>query len=132
MLVASREANIINLLQLDQAQQQDKEFDIEQLSDKQKTVVEKYTEFTETFKKERPGYTIVSDSKGNEWFTTNLTEKDGKKPIVVFQEMPTTKPSSMKSIENVSSIFDSQLELLDLYSPKEESEILKEIDSCGI
>jgi hypothetical protein len=38
----------------------------------------------------------------------------------------------MKSIENVSSIFDSQLELLDLYSSNEESEILKEIDSCGI
>ena len=107
-------------------------FNPEDLSDEQQTIIRKYDELIDMFKSERPDYTIVTDSKGNEWFKTNLTEKDGKKPVVVFQEMPTTKPSSMKSIENVSSIFDSQLELLDLYSPKEESEILKEIDSCGI
>lgn len=35
-------------------------------------------------------------------------------------------------LENTSAIFDSKLELLDLYSPKEEVEIKKDIDSCGI
>jgi hypothetical protein len=35
-----------------------------------------------------------------------------------------------ESIENTSSIFDSQLELLDLYSSKEEAQIKKDTD-CG-
>lgn len=39
--------------------------------------------------------------------------------------------SNIQSIENISSIFDSRLELLDLYSSKEEVEIRKEIDNCG-
>lgn len=36
-----------------------------------------------------------------------------------------------EKLENTSAIFDSKLELLDLYSPKEEAQIVKDIDSCG-
>jgi hypothetical protein len=107
-------------------------FNPEDLSDEQQTIIRKYDELVDMFKKERPDYEIRTDSNGNEWYQTKLTEEDGKKPVVVFQEAVTKKQSPMKSIENVSSIFDSQLELLDLYSSNEESEILKEIDSCGI
>ena len=107
-------------------------FNPEDLSDEQQTIIRKYDELVDMFKKERPDYEIRTDSNGNEWYQTKLTEEDGKKPVVVFQEAMTKKQSPMKSIENVSSIFDSQLELLDLYSSNEESEILKEIDSCGI
>jgi hypothetical protein len=107
-------------------------FNPEDLSDEQQTIIRKYDELVDMFKKERPDYEIRTDNDGNEWYQTKLTEEDGKKPVVVFQEAVTKKQSPMKSIENVSSIFDSQLELLDLYSSNEESEILKEIDSCGI
>lgn len=41
------------------------------------------------------------------------------------------KTEKQNDKENTASIFDSKLQLLDLYSPKEETEISDEIDSCG-
>ena len=48
----------------------------------------------------------------------------------VGQKELQTYSSVEESIENTSSIFDSQLELVDLYSSKEEAQIKKDID-CG-
>jgi len=133
-LVGDGYVNSINLLQpseYDQLASVDT-FDPTQLSEEQQTVIRKYEELIDLFRKERPDAEIVEDGKGNQWYRTNLTEEDGKKPVVVFQEAPNRVANPLESIENVSSIFDSQLELLDLYSPKEEAEIIKDIDSCGI
>jgi len=102
------------------------DFDIDDMSSEQQTVLRKYEELNELFKTNRPDATVVTDNAGNEWIATQLTVEDGTKPVVTFMEV-----SPSKSVENIATIFDSRLELLDLYSTKEEAEILKDINDCG-
>jgi hypothetical protein len=107
------------------------DFDINDMTSTEQTVLRKYEGLIEMFKKEREDAEIVIDDKGNEWIQTKLTEEDGVKPVVVFQEVQQETEVLDQNVENISSIFDSQLELLDLYSPKEEVSIKRDIDSCG-
>ena len=110
------------------------DFNIDNMTDTEQTILRKYEVLIDFFKKERLDASIFTDEKGNEWLRTDLTEDDGVKPIVSFQAegAPRPKQASIKEkIENTSSIFDSQLELLDLYSREEELSIKRDIDSCG-
>jgi hypothetical protein len=67
---------------------------------------------------------------------TSILEKTEDTPredqITIFEEEDTRfkQASIQDKVENISSIFDSQLELLDLYSSKEEVEINNNLD-CG-
>lgn len=105
-------------------------FSMEDVTEEEQTILRKYEGLIDLFKKERPDATIKLDSEGNEWLSTRLTEQDFSKPVVVFMEVSERRAPS-KDIENVSSIFDSRLELLDLYSSKEEASIIKDINDCG-
>jgi hypothetical protein len=106
------------------------DFNIEDMSSEQQTVLRKYEELIDLFKKNRPDSNIQLDSAGNEWLSSRLTQEDGTRPVVVFMET-SQRVAPSKDIENVSTIFDSRLELLDLYSSKEEAEIIKDINDCG-
>jgi hypothetical protein len=64
-------------------------FKIEDMQGYEKTILKKYEELTKKFKKERPDAEIINDANGNEWLKTNLTEDDGAKPVVAFQEEKT-------------------------------------------
>lgn len=104
------------------------DFNIDSMSSTEQTILRKYEDLVDKFKKDRSDTTIITDSKGNEWIKTNLTEEDASNPIVAFQIV--TNEENKENVENISSIFDSQLNLLDLYTSKEEVEITRDID-CG-
>lgn len=56
-----------------------------ELSSSQKTVVNKYKELNELFKKLRPDAISVRDDNDMEWLETKVNESDIKNPIIAFQ-----------------------------------------------
>lgn len=106
------------------------DFDINDMTSTEQTVLRKYEVLIETFRGENPETETIKDSKGNEWVRMKLTNTEAENPITVFQIGDNLTARVEESIENTSSIFDSRLELLDLYSSKEEAQIKKDTD-CG-
>ena len=56
-----------------------------ELSDTQKTVVNKYKEFNKYIQKTRPDAEFVEDGNGRPWLKTNITQDDLINPIIAFQ-----------------------------------------------
>ncbi len=72
--------------QPDQYQAESTEDDYEDnLSDGQQTVVDKYKELNEVFKKMRPDAEFVRDDNNMEWLESKITDADRENPIVAFQ-----------------------------------------------
>jgi GNAT superfamily N-acetyltransferase len=65
------------------------DFDIEDMQGYEKTILKKYEDIVKKFQKERADTEIIKDNNGNEWLRTSLTEDDGAKPVVAFQEEKT-------------------------------------------
>ena len=129
LFVSEQKLYVEFLKQPDQYEEvSEEDFDISNMSDTEQTILRKYEDLIENFKKIRPDAEMVQDSKGNYWIRTELTEEDADKPVIAFQVGETT--NLQENIENISSIFDSRLELLDLYSSSEEVTINEKID-CG-
>lgn len=62
------------------------EFDIDDYPEDQQTVLRKYEELQELFKKERGENAFpTEDSSGNSWLSTSLTSEDGVQPVILFQ-----------------------------------------------
>jgi len=57
-----------------------------ELSDEQKTVVNKYKELNKIFGKLRKDARSVVDDNGMEWIETNITDEDRQNPIIAFQQ----------------------------------------------
>ena len=57
-----------------------------ELSDDQKTVVNKYKELGEMMQKNRPDAEIVTDDNNMDWIETKITDADRANPIIAFQE----------------------------------------------
>lgn len=61
-------------------------FDIDEMSETEQTVLRKYEELNELFKKERPDVQTVTDDKGNEWLATDLTDMDKSREVILFNK----------------------------------------------
>ena len=57
-----------------------------ELSDKQKTVVNKYKELNKVFQKLRKDARFVRDDNDMEWIETTITDEDRQNPIIAFQQ----------------------------------------------
>jgi hypothetical protein len=57
-----------------------------ELSDKQKTVVNKYKELNKVFGKLRKDARSVVDDNDMEWIETSITDEDRQNPIIAFQQ----------------------------------------------
>jgi hypothetical protein len=56
------------------------------LSDEQRTVVNKYKELNKVFEKLRKDARIVEDDNEMEWIETTMTDEDRQNPIIAFQQ----------------------------------------------
>jgi hypothetical protein len=87
VFVAESRGQIETLNQPDEYDSETKEADFEkQLSSAQATVVNKYKELNELFKKLRPDAISVRDDNDMEWLESSVQESDAKNPIIAFQE----------------------------------------------
>ena len=85
-LVESR-GQIETLNQPDQYEQESNEEDFEnELGSAQQTVVNKYKELNQLFKKLRPDAVSVRDDNDMEWLESAVQESDVKNPVIAFQE----------------------------------------------
>jgi predicted metal-dependent hydrolase len=57
-----------------------------ELSDKQKTVVNKYKELNKVFQKLRKDARFVRDDNDMQWIETTMTDEDRQNPIIAFQQ----------------------------------------------
>jgi hypothetical protein len=57
-----------------------------ELSDEQKTVVNKYKELNKVFQKLRKDARFVRDDNDMEWIETTITDEDRQNPIIAFQQ----------------------------------------------
>lgn len=86
VFVAESRGQIETLNQPDEYDSETKEADFEkQLSSAQTTVVNKYKELNELFRKLRPDAISVRDDNDMEWLETKVNESDVKNPIIAFQ-----------------------------------------------
>jgi len=87
VFVAESRGQIETLNQPDEYETESNEEDFEnELSSAQKTVVNKYKELNQLFKKLRPDAVSVRDSNGMEWLESKVQESDVKNPVIAFQE----------------------------------------------
>lgn len=85
VITVDESAHTESFAQPDQIEGVDKaDFDIEELSDDQQTVVNKYKELNEYLKNTRDTE-IVEDHNGYEWVESKITDKDRKESIVAFR-----------------------------------------------
>jgi len=87
VFVAESRSQIETLNQPDEYESESNEEDFEnELGAAQKTVVNKYKELNQLFKKLRPDAVSVRDENGMEWLESKVQEADVKNPIIAFQE----------------------------------------------
>jgi hypothetical protein len=87
VFVAESRGQIETLNQPDEYETESNEEDFEnELGAAQKTVVNKYKELNQLFKKLRPDAVSVRDSNGMEWLESKVQESDVKNPVIAFQE----------------------------------------------
>ena len=86
VFVAESRGQIETLNQPDEYDSETKEEDFEkQLSSAQTTVVNKYKELNELFRKLRPDAISVRDDNDMEWVESEVTASDVRNPIIAFQ-----------------------------------------------
>jgi len=87
VLVVESRGQIETLNQPDEYDADTTENDFEkELSDDQKTVVNKYKELNKIFGKLRKDSRFVRDDNDMEWIETNITDEDKQNPIIAFQQ----------------------------------------------
>lgn len=87
VLVVESRGQIEQLNQPDEYDATTTEDDFEsELSDKQKTVINKYKELNKIIKKLRKDARFIRDDNSMEWLETTITDEDRENPIIAFQE----------------------------------------------
>ena len=87
VFVTESRGQIETLSQPDEYDSETNEEDFEkELSSAQSTVVNKYKELNQLFKKLRPDAVSVRDANGMEWLESKVQESDLKNPVIAFQE----------------------------------------------
>jgi hypothetical protein len=103
----------------------EEEFDLEDYNSTEQTVLRKYMELIEFFKKERgDNVTTTTDAGGNTWWSTELTPEDGVKPVVLFQKMKVDQQPLVKFFEGDKDT--SKVNSLGMYESKNPFTLEKE------